>query len=53
MTIVVLIWNVERDPPGQFRKWVAGLEREIPPSYLKAIDADAEVETESVGAGGA
>jgi cytochrome c oxidase subunit 2 len=41
------------EPPGQFRKWVAGLEREIPPSYLKAIDAEAEVETESVGAGGA
>ena len=41
------------EPPGQFRKWVAGLEREIPLSYLRAIDEDAEVESESVGAGGA
>jgi len=41
------------EPPGQFRKWVDGLEREIPLSYLKAIDKDAELETEPVGAGGA
>ena len=41
------------EPPGQFRKWVSGLEREIPPSYLKAIDKDAELETEPVGTGGA
>jgi cytochrome c oxidase subunit 2 len=41
------------EPPKDFRKWVAGLDREIPPSYLKSIDEDAEVETQSVGAGGA
>jgi cytochrome c oxidase subunit 2 len=41
------------EPPGQFQKWVAGLDREIPPSYLKAIDENAEVETQPVGAGGA
>ena len=41
------------EPPKDFRKWVAALDREIPPSYLKSIDEDAEVETQSVGAGGA
>jgi cytochrome c oxidase subunit 2 len=41
------------EPPGRFRKWVGGLEREIPLSYLKAIDENAEVDAPAVGAGGA
>ena len=41
------------EPPGDFEKWVAGVKREIPSSYLKAIDENAELETEPVGAGGA
>jgi cytochrome c oxidase subunit 2 len=41
------------EPPADFRKWVAGLDTPIPPSLLKSIDDDAEVETQSVGAGGA
>jgi len=45
--------NVVVEKPADFRKWVAGLKDEIPPSYLKAIDKDAEVETQQLGAGGA
>jgi cytochrome c oxidase subunit 2 len=41
------------EPPGQFQKWVSGLKQEIPASYLRAIDENAELETEPLGAGGA
>jgi cytochrome c oxidase subunit II len=41
------------EPPSDFRKWVAGLDSKIPSSLLKSIDDDAEVETQSIGAGGA
>jgi len=41
------------EEPADFRKWVGGLDAEIPSSYLKAIDKNAEVEAEPVGAGGA
>jgi cytochrome c oxidase subunit II len=40
---------------ADFEKWVSGVETEIPPSYLKAIDENAELDPEAapVGAGGA
>src|SRR4051794_37647491 len=41
------------EEPADFRKWVTGLKTPIPPSYLKSISGDAEVETQSLGAGGA
>ncbi len=42
------------EPPAKFRRWVSGLDKKVPPSYLKTIDEDAEVESqEPVGAGGA
>jgi len=41
------------EEPADFRKWVGGLKTPIPPSYLKSISGDAEVETQPIGAGGA
>ena len=41
------------EEPADFRKWVAGIKTPIPPSYLKSISGDAEVETQPLGAGGA
>src|SRR6476659_6944453 len=41
------------EEPTDFRKWVGGLKTPIPPSYLKSISGDAEVETQPIGAGGA
>jgi cytochrome c oxidase subunit 2 len=41
------------EEPADFRKWVGGLTTPIPPSYLKSISGDAEVETQPLGAGGA
>jgi cytochrome c oxidase subunit 2 len=41
------------EPPADFRKWVGGLDSPIPSTLLKSIDDDAEVETQSIGAGGA
>jgi cytochrome c oxidase subunit 2 len=43
------------DSPADFQKWVGGLETEIPPSYLNAIDHDAELDPGAVpvGSGGA
>jgi len=41
------------EEPADFRKWVAGIKTPIPPSYLKSISGDAEVETQPIGAGGA
>jgi cytochrome c oxidase subunit II len=41
------------EPPAEFRKWVAGLERTIPPPYLETIRQDTETNPLPVGAGGA
>jgi len=41
------------EPPAEFRKWVAGLEREIPDPYLEVIRRDTEADPFPVGAGGA
>jgi cytochrome c oxidase subunit 2 len=41
------------EPPAEFRKWVAGLERKIPAPYLETIRQDTETDPLPVGAGGA
>lgn len=41
------------EPAAEFRKWVAGLERKIPPPYLDVIARDTETDPIPVGAGGA
>jgi cytochrome c oxidase subunit II len=41
------------EPPAEFRKWVAGLERQIPEPYLETIRQDTETDPLPVGAGGA
>ena len=45
--------NVVVEKPADFRKWVDGLNTKIPSYLLKAIDENAEVETQPIGAGGA
>jgi cytochrome c oxidase subunit 2 len=41
------------EPAAEFRKWVAGLDREIPAPYLETIRQDTETDPEALGAGGA
>jgi cytochrome c oxidase subunit II len=41
------------ETPADFRKWVAGLEEEIPEPYLETIKQDTETDPIPVGAGGA
>ncbi|HEY5815524.1 MAG TPA: cytochrome c oxidase subunit II [Solirubrobacterales bacterium] len=41
------------EPPAEFRKWVAGLDRKIPDPYLETIRQDTETDPLPVGAGGA
>jgi cytochrome c oxidase subunit 2 len=41
------------EPAAEFRKWVAGLQRKIPPPYLETIRQDTETDPLPVGAGGA
>jgi cytochrome c oxidase subunit 2 len=41
------------ESPADFRKWVGGLKEKIPPSLLKSIDENAEINTEPLTAGGA
>jgi cytochrome c oxidase subunit 2 len=42
------------ETPGDFRKWVSGLQGKIPSSMLESISEDAEVESqEAIGTGGA
>jgi len=41
------------ESPQDFRKWVAGLEQQIPDDYLEVIEQDTETDPVPVGAGGA
>lgn len=41
------------EPAAEFRKWVAGLDREIPAPYLETIRQDTETDPEPLGTGGA
>jgi cytochrome c oxidase subunit II len=41
------------ESPAEFRKWVDGVDREIPEPYLEAIRQDTETDPLPVGAGGA
>jgi cytochrome c oxidase subunit 2 len=41
------------EPPAEFRKWVEGLDREIPEPYLETIRQDTETDPLPLGAGGA
>jgi len=41
------------EPPAEFRKWVAGLDEQIPEPYLETIRRDTETDPIPVGAGGA
>jgi len=41
------------EPPAEFRKWVAGLDEQIPAPYLETIRRDTETDPIPVGAGGA
>jgi cytochrome c oxidase subunit II len=41
------------EPPAEFRKWVASLERTVPAPYLGVIRQDTETDPEPLGAGGA
>ena len=41
------------EPAADFRKWVEGLEDQIPDDYLEVIKQDTETDPISVGAGGA
>jgi cytochrome c oxidase subunit 2 len=41
------------EPPDEFRKWVAGLDGEIPQEFLDSIRQDTETNPVELGAGGA
>jgi cytochrome c oxidase subunit II len=41
------------EPPAEFRKWVAGLKREVPAPYMQQVVQDTEADPLPVGPGGA
>jgi cytochrome c oxidase subunit II len=41
------------EPPGQFRKWVAGLKEKVPQPLMESIKQDTETNPVPLGAGGA
>ncbi len=41
------------EPPADFRRWVAGLDRTIPEPLLNSIRQDTEANPVELGAGGA
>jgi cytochrome c oxidase subunit 2 len=41
------------EPASEFRKWVAGLEQEVPEEFAKSVTQDTEADPIPVGAGGA
>jgi cytochrome c oxidase subunit 2 len=41
------------EPPGEFQKWVSGLEEKIPEAFLESIKQDTEANPVPLGAGGA
>ena len=41
------------EPPAEFRKWVAGLDRTIPELFMETVRQDTEADPIPVGAGGA
>jgi heme/copper-type cytochrome/quinol oxidase subunit 2 len=41
------------EPPAEFRKWVAGLEQQVPASLAESVVQDTEANPPPVGAGGA